>query len=1137
MSDELVRRRTETLLSALTGAEYDIDLYKEELGVVETPQDAATLAVASDPPPYSMRDLDNPMDPSTMVIPQDMNAYLSGHTKISTSYAGDWPEADIDNRFGKHHPFHPESNSCPLLHGAVHGSPMYAEHILGFINQLGDNREAERKIRNDVRPIFDIMGDPTESMLQLYNIDRSRFAELSDEGYIENKKTELTNDFGLLSYLFGLEYQTSQQRDTFMDLMSKLGETEDGSPEANTIYNKLSEKTGISWGRALRNWRDRFTPLASWWMRPADKSGPVEAGADASAPDRHHNSPWNLSEEGIVPNHNHHWWQPFLYWGGVGRDIGSLKTMFSESYSKIFNGSWLGDMLFDGIPLMGRHSIAGSHFPMAANTEAGQGELAGVVSSDSMSDLDFERKRANWSGAASFHHHLHPSEIQSQGSMMEIPHSAYMIAPFGRAMMNVGEHGAPLAQFIGMSHPNSNPDYHKLHNSFFAEADKALTREAMRLAGIVNQQLGSEVLIGSLSEDAWSDVEANTIARGNIQQLMVAANYSLMKYGDAGGHSVMPLADLSSGQLSSQDGTLGPVAPTSMGVVPPIFNTGNTDAWGHRMPATLIWSDDPTTGITFSLAEQPFTIMQRTAHEGHVRMIDPAYSKKPIQTKDEDIRLLTSNHMGYPSLVTDLHKSDDDYEPTGVFGKKLITPAHVVKDIDDLTTLKGFSGDWIVQHKPSGDRMLIEKRGKSIEPRVPNTISKDLKDMKGDFTLDAYLDDETLNVVDLLVHKGTDLSFEPLEDRINVLRTLYHSTDNIHFPAPSNCVNSDDEGLVKAIASFDRGEFLIRDATSTFIKEKELHPKWVLFANDDISKSKIYPPLPEVMVKGNTVILEYPEILSPVKVMLAKDDDGIYIDTYEGQPHLVKQAQSQEVLWTPPVAFLLKEGGAGGGDGGGGGTGMVSSTTEGTYQPVHSVATKRKKRKLVEKAPAIIDDEEEDSVHHMMGHVREAIDDAEESLSSEELEEKVEGLKHDHLLRFGGEYGIEQTEDNKWTLNEAIDDDIADTTVVEKFAFPRMNRASADGGAWSGMQADITAPMGATEITDENNTTFADPKNEDREADEIDIPNLKLDPASEVEQPQIEFEGEKVIMRIPIKEKNEKNADLEAQPTIRTDSV
>ncbi len=133
MSDELVRKRTETLLSALTGGEYDLDIYKEELGVVESPQDAATLAVASEPPPYSMRDLDNPMNPSTMVIPQDMSAFLNGHTKISTSYAGDWPEAEMDNRFGKQHPFHPESNSCPLLHGAVHGDPNYANHVLGFI--------------------------------------------------------------------------------------------------------------------------------------------------------------------------------------------------------------------------------------------------------------------------------------------------------------------------------------------------------------------------------------------------------------------------------------------------------------------------------------------------------------------------------------------------------------------------------------------------------------------------------------------------------------------------------------------------------------------------------------------------------------------------------------------------------------------------------------------------------------------------------------------------------------------------------------------------------------------------------------------------------------------------------------------
>ena len=69
---------------------------------------------------------------------------------------------------------------------------------------------------------------------------------------------------------------------------------------------------------------------------------------------------------------------------------------------------------------------------------------------------------------------------------------------------------------------------------------------------------------------------------------------------------------------------------------------------------------------------------------------------------------------------------------------------------------------------------------------------------------------------------------------------------------------------------------------------------------------------------------------------------------------------------------------------------------------------------------------------------------------------------------YGPEYGIERTEEgDKWTVNEAIDDDI-----IENFAFPRMNRASPDGGAWAGMQADVTAPRGPTELTDEDATTF-----------------------------------------------------------------
>ena len=57
----------------------------------------------------------------------------------------------------------------------------------------------------------------------------------------------------------------------------------------------------------------------------------------------------------------------------------------------------------------------------------GAGELSSVLSSHSEGDLDFERKRALWTSASN-HHHLHPSEIENQGSIMEIPHDAYMLS-------------------------------------------------------------------------------------------------------------------------------------------------------------------------------------------------------------------------------------------------------------------------------------------------------------------------------------------------------------------------------------------------------------------------------------------------------------------------------------------------------------------------------------------------------------------------------------------------------------------------------------------------------------------------------------------------------------------------------------
>ena len=98
--------------------------------------------------------------------------------------------------------------------------------------------------------------------------------------------------------LFGLEWNTEGQRSNFMDLIAQMAATEDPkSSDAKRIANQFQEKAGISWGRALRNWRERFTPMASWWQRPPARHGPTEPhpGGDL----QHFMSPWIMSEEGI----------------------------------------------------------------------------------------------------------------------------------------------------------------------------------------------------------------------------------------------------------------------------------------------------------------------------------------------------------------------------------------------------------------------------------------------------------------------------------------------------------------------------------------------------------------------------------------------------------------------------------------------------------------------------------------------------------------------------------------------------------------------------------------------------------------------------------------------------------------------
>ena len=1123
MTEDLSINRTNVVLSCINGLEPPVVEYLDSLdGEQFTKADMAALATASGIEPYSMRDLNEPIPPSEMVIPEDFQSYLAGHSRISTSYGTDWPMADADNRFGEHHPFGMTSNSCPLLHGAAHGEPEYVPLLFDFIGEIAEHHrdiERQNKLHHDDISLY---GQPVESMLDLYKRGQERSGYDNEDEWKEAKTDELTNRFGLLPYLFGLEWNTEEQRDAFFDNMKVMASSESAdSAEARKAMSDFQGKAGITWDRVLRNWRDRFTPLKAWWMRPSDQHGPTSSGDDSIT------SPYVGDEQG----HNYHWWEPFQVWGGVGRDSESLYSLLSQSYPELFNEGWFGRFLTDGIEIEGPHMLSGSHFP-AANSNPG---YESTLSRPSTS-LGFERQQSNWRHVANGHQN-HASEPQE--GMMHIPSDALQMSKLGQNIRSISEMGTPRTGRLRESHANSQSEYHDLHNRHYLNSDKAMTDVAGEMAAKIAKEHGIEHLVSN-----GSDINQNTIAAGNRAQLAAAANYRLMRKNGVSSESIdIPMVS-SKGGLTTEAGKLGPVHPTSEAIVPPIFNTGNTDAWSHDMPATLAWRwDRDLDDVSFSVKDEPFTIAQRTPHAGFHSKIDPDFASKQVTNKQREINALSSHPYGYTSLTFDLHKSDDDYEPTGVF-ESLIEPGHILRDLDDINGLKGFSGEWVVQKKPKGKHVLVKKTGKSVEPMsLPSKVKKSLKDtIKGDMILDGYVDGDVLTVVDLLVHKDTDMHMEPLSDRVDVLRTLYQSTDNVHFPSPNSCVTTDEDGLMKTIANLDRSDLLIRDAHSAFMKGKEVHPKWILYAQDEISKQIPLPPLPELSIRGSDIILEYPSIYQPVVVKTEVDESGVFISDYEGLPHLVKQAQTQFGIWSPVAALFMKEGGvAAGGSSGTFGSGDVG----GGSKALHSIPSARKRplrRKSLDKAPEVTTDEEDDDddiVSTIMRRARKAITDDDKALTEEDLIANVDGLRSEHLKRFAGEYGLEQTEDGLWTVNEAIDDDvIEEPDEIEKFAFPRMNRASPDGGAWSGMQADITMPTGPTEITDDENTTFGDPKEGEEQTDVTDLfKPMQIRIQTEDGDAILEVTENRAIVRFPRKERGYEETERDVEPAVRDDDV
>ena len=1139
VTSDLDRLRTDAIVSILRGSDYNIEKYMDQVPeqISGSPEDMVTMLGAMEPrlPEYRMQDLSKPLPVSQMKIP-NYEDFVAGHTKISNSPIKDWPLASADNQFGEHHVFGMASNSCPLLHGAAHGDPAYAEHLAHVMPMLKQIAAREKQLNYDKR----IYGDPKESQYDLMVRDRNRYRTYTDEEYSQGKIEEWKKNLGLLPYLFGLEYQTDEQRENFVDLIRQLATTEGMiSPDGKFIRNKMQEKAGISWGRALRNFRARFIPLIQWWKRASDRHGPVSpvqnmmdletlVKSDTNDAGPHYASPFVLVPPSEITNsHTYQWWDIYQPWGGVGRDLNSLHDVMKQSYPKIFDGGWLDNtlMLASNSILDTHNTDGGSHFPHLINHPQSSGTPEYSSLKSTFDDV-FERKRANFSHASNLHF-LHPSEITGQGGRMLIPSDQMILSRLGRSLASQTDMGAPRIGMFREEHPTSNPTYWDSHNALFAANDMHIGKVMNNMAQQVMKQFGS----GILNPQDPNNIEAATLARGNLQQIASAADFVLKRMNM--GEEYKALAPtLENGMMNMQIKPIGPISPNSFATTPPTYLTGNTHLWGHEMPTNLAWKEDRKSGgVKFSQIAEPFNIMQRTVHENKIKAILPSLLDTNIMPKQNDIMALSAlDSRGLSPIATGSLLKSDEYEPTGVFKTKII-PAYTIHKLDDMDKLKGFSGEWVVQKMPKGKRMFIEKKENHLKNgKLPSEVKKDLRKINGDFTFDAYLDGDTLSVVDLLVHKGTDMHLEPLEDRVNALRTLYDSTENVHFPMPTNCVSTDQEGLSKAITAFDESELLIRDSKSTFMKEKEVHPKWIRYAKDSIAKA-FYPPMPELIVYPNKIKLCYPSVFEPVVVKGSFDGIGFDIAGYEGNQAMLSKAVRDIPLWSPVAISLLKEGAATGSGG------AFTSTSTGGFNPIHSKPNRKnrpRKLKIVKetivRAPSVIgEDEEGDSVADTMKYARKAITIDDQAKTTKQLLEKVKGLNEKMLEMYAGEYGLERTKDGKkWTINEAIDDDI-----IERM-FPRMNRISPDGGAWAGMQADITAPRGPTELIEDSGTTFYDPK-QNEEVEEIPMKHLKVKDDMTGDEAVIDIKDGKATLRMPLKTQQELADEQEVEADDRSE--
>ena len=245
----------------------------------------------------------------------------------------------------------------------------------------------------------------------------------------------------------------------------------------------------------------------------------------------------------------------------------------------------------------------------------------------------------------------------------------------------------------------------------------------------------------------------------------------------------------------------------------------------------------------------------------------------------------------------------------------LIEPMHRIFELEDMSQLRGFTGEWVVSVHRDGVRCKVTKKGNNVrlqnekgeEQSTSDEMRASLRSTcKSNYIVDATLVDGDLFINDILMYDNDQVMELTTRERVKLLRGQFDSYEPVHIPSPSDIRVTDEVGLENAVESLGKENdmLLIRDAKSTYMKGEEKHPKWIMLAKEDI----LYHVPFTMDIDDSHFILRLPEDL--VKYEISEEgpiNPVAAIGSVSDSDYSVRLAKSLQPYWENGFAYLKGE--------------------------------------------------------------------------------------------------------------------------------------------------------------------------------------------------------------------------------------